>query len=198
MNDSMKRPISLGIDLAGSEKRPTGLCVLDSRLNAITWVVKLDNEIIQAVEKWRPEIVAIDAPLSLPKQGALRECDKELLRRGIRLLPPAAGPMLKLTLRGIRLCTELRSRGFKVIEVFPGGAQDVLGIPRKRAGKDRLLAGLRKLGIKQLRDNITLDELDAVTAAYVGLLYLRHQVEIIGGCDGYIVMPASTRGKARS
>ena len=39
-------------------------------------------------------------------------------------------------------------KDFVVIEAYPGGAQDVLGIPRKQRGLDKLKAGLEKLGIK--------------------------------------------------
>jgi len=63
-------------------------------------------------------IVAIDAPLSLPtgrksieqKTGVhLRECDKELLKRGIKFFPVTLGPMRKLTSRGITLRRILES-----------------------------------------------------------------------------------------
>jgi len=43
--------------------------------------------------------------------------------------------MRKLTMRGIKLREIFQSQGFHVIEVYPGGAQDVLGIPRKREGR---------------------------------------------------------------
>jgi hypothetical protein len=42
--------------------------------------------------------------------------------------------MRKLTSRGIRLREILEAKGFCVIEVYPGGAQDVLGLARKQRG----------------------------------------------------------------
>lgn len=185
----MKRPLAMGVDLAASERRPTGICILSAELEAETWLVRRDSEIVECAEKYKPEVIAIDAPLSVPKRGSLRECDRVLLRRGIRLFPPTIPSMKKLTLRGIGLKEELAKRGFLVIEVFPGGAQDVLGIPRKKAGRKAVLQGLRRLGIRGIKDDATLDELDAVTAAYVGLLYLIGLAEVVGGDDGSIIMP---------
>ena len=185
----LRRPIAMGVDLAASEKRPTGLCILSVELEAETWIVWRDSEIVECAERYKPEVIAIDAPLSVPKAGSLRECDRALLKRGIRLLPPTIPSMRRLTLRGIGLKEELAKRGFLVIEVFPGGAQDVLDIPRKKAGRKAVLQGLEGLGIRGVRTDATIDELDAVTAAYVGLLYLTGLAEVVSGRDGSIVMP---------
>lgn len=190
--------LSLGVDLAGSSRRPTGVCLLDEDLNAETWVVYTDEKVLEAALEFQPKVVAIDAPLSLPhgrscvddKTGPhLRECDKALLKLGIRFFPVTLGPMRVLTARGIRLKNALEARGFNVIEVYPGGAQDVLGIPRKAAGRGALRSGLERLGIKGLKSDVSADELDAVTAALVGLLYLRGEASVLEGRDGAIVMP---------
>ncbi len=76
--------IVVGIDLAGSPKRPTGLCVLRD-LSAETRVAFSDDAIHNFVKEARPTLIPIDAPLSLPKgrhtihdhSGEhLRECDR--------------------------------------------------------------------------------------------------------------------------
>ncbi len=132
----------VGLDLAGVENRPTGFCVLEG-LTAETMLVYTDQEILKGIKAVHPDVVAIDAPLSLPTGrksidertgNHLRECDKELLRRGIRFFPITLGPMRKLTSRGIALRKALEAKGFRVIEVYPGGAQDILRIPRKQKG----------------------------------------------------------------
>jgi len=183
--------------LAGSEARPSGLCILRD-MSVKTRVLYSDEEILQSIERSKPEIIAIDAPLSLPKGRKsleqrspihLRECDRELLRRGIRFFPVTLGPMRKLTARGIRLRKILEKKGFKVIEVYPGGAQDVLGIPRKQHGLDKLRKGLQKMRIKGLSERMTHDELDAVTSALVGKMFLEDRTEAFGKIDGQIVMP---------
>ena len=152
----------IGLDLSGSEKRPTGFCILE-KMNVETNLVYSNEEIIQKIEKLKPNIIAIDAPLSLPEGRKsieektnvhLRECDKELLRRKIKFFPITLGPMRKLTERGIRLKNILEGKGFKVIEVYPGGAQDVLKIPRKQNGLDKLVNGLKRLGIKGLNEKM--------------------------------------------
>jgi len=187
----------VGLDLAGVETRPTGFCILENT-EAETFLFYTDQEIIGKIEEVSPKIVAIDAPLSLPPGRKsleertnvhLRECDKELLKRGIKFFPVTLGPMRKLTSRGIQLKRILESKHFKVIEVYPGGAQDVLGIPRKQKGLQKLRSDLKKLGIKGIVDTVSADELDAVTCAYVGKLYLERRAVTYGTPDQGIVMP---------
>ncbi|MGD0495435.1 MAG: DUF429 domain-containing protein [Candidatus Bathyarchaeia archaeon] len=189
----------VGLDLAGVETRPTGFCILEN-MNAMTFVVYKDEEMIKKIQETKPKIVAVDAPLSLPagrksideRTGThLRECDKELLRRRIRFFPVTLGPMRKLTSRGIELRKILESEHFKVIEVYPGGAQDVLGIPRKQEGLDKLRGGLKKLQIKGIANAMSADELDAITCAYVGKLYLEGKTLTYGSDDQTIIMPSS-------
>ncbi len=187
----------VGLDLAGVEGRPTGLCVLRA-LMAETCLVYTNNEIVSKIEENKPKMIAIDAPLSLPAGRRsieqrtlvhLRECDKELLKRGIKFFPVTLGPMRKLTSRGITLRRILETRHFKVIEVYPGGAQDILEIPRKQQGLERLRAGLERHGIKRLDDGISDHELDAVTCALVGKLFLEGKTITYGTPDQAIIMP---------
>lgn len=184
----------VGVDLAGSRKRWTGLCYLDEGLRCELRKAKDDEEIVGFVVERMPKLVAIDAPLSLPRgwRGAdaggpaYRECDKRLLEMGIRLLPLTLRPMTMLTMRGIGLKRRLEELGYKVIEVYPGGAQDVLGISRKCC---EIKAGLEALGLKGL-ENAGKDELDAATCALVGWMYLRGMcVEVGDPEEGVIVMP---------
>jgi len=63
-----------------------------------------------------------------------------------------------------------------------------LGLPRKGAGVEALAKGLRGLGLHV--GVWTHDELDAVTCAYVGLLYLEGRAELIGDSDeGEMLLP---------
>jgi len=187
----------VGLDLAGVESRPTGFCTLKG-LRANTRNVYEDEEILKETLEIAPRLVAVDAPLSLPEGRKsieertnihLRECDKELLKRRIRFFPVTIGPMRKLTTRGIRVKKALENGGIKVVEVFPGGAQDVLKIPRKQKGLNELKKGLETLGIIGLVNGLTDHELDAVTCAYVGYLLLKGKACIYGTKDQAIVMP---------
>ena len=187
----------VGLDLAGVESRPTGFCVL-ADMKAETSLIYTDEEILGKIKETQPSVVAIDAPLSLPPGRKsleertsvhLRECDRELLKRGIKFFPVTLGPMRKLTKRGIDLRRVLEADGFIVIEAYPGGAQDVLGIPRKQKGLEKLKAGLESLGIKGLESHVSDHELDAVTCAYVGKLFLEGKAVTYGAPDEGIVMP---------
>jgi len=187
----------VGLDLAGVETRPTGFCTL-AEMNAETSLTYTDTEILKKIKKIAPKIVTIDAPLSLPpgrktleeRTGPhLRTCDKELLKRGIRFFPVTLGPMRKLTARGINLRKALEVENLIAVEVYPGGAQDVLGIPRKQKGLEKLKEGLEGLGIKGLSSQMSDHELDAVTCAYVGQLFLDGKAVIYGVPDDGIVMP---------
>jgi len=181
--------ITMGVDLSASEKRFSGVCVLKG-LKAQTFLLKTDDELVELGKRFRLKLIAIDAPLSLPSSGGLRLCDRELLKRGIRIFPVTFGAMRQLTERGIRLKARFESEGFSVIEVFPGGAQDLLGLPRKHHDLTELKEGLRRIGLQGLKEKATHDEIDAATAAFVGWLWLNGFAELISdGQGGGIVMP---------
>lgn len=194
----------VGIDLAGVPHRTTGFCLLVGR-RAETVALGPTAEILARTVAARPEVVAIDAPLSLPRgrarlgdRGAPHfwEADLELRRRKIPFFPLTLGPMRKLTARGIRIAERLRAQGLTVVEAYPGGAQDLLGLPRKQAGIRRLAAALRRQGLvgSFSRRGVTHDELDAVTAALVGQMLLEGTAELIGDPrEGTIAMPRVDR-----
>jgi len=192
----------LGLDLAGSPRRPTGVCRLAKGL-ARTRLLHADDEILGYVLEERPVLVAIDAPLKLPPGRAsihdrndshYRVCDMELRRRKIPFFPITLGPMRGLTERGMLLAREIERQGIRVIEIYPGGAQDVWGIPRAARDIEALRRGLRSLGVKGLRKAASDHELDAATGALVGNLFLRGEAEVYGNfTEGAIVMPKDTR-----
>jgi predicted nuclease with RNAse H fold len=190
----------IGIDLAGSPKRPTGVCLLRGR-RVETKVVFPDDELLDFVGSVRPTNVGIDAPLFLPlgrcclrndctcpRTIHFRECDLELRRRGIRFFPITLGPMRQLTERGIRLREILSKQGYTVLETYPGAAQDLWGIPRQRN-----IPGLR-CGLGQFvefsRRGLTCHELDAVTCALLAKFHHQGRTELIGRPDeGWMVLP---------
>ena len=185
----------VGIDLTGSEARGTGWCVLNGSI-AETAVLFADDEILDETIRARPQLVSIDSPLCLPRGrtsvddadpgrhefGIMRESERELKRRGVNVYPCLIRSMQKLTARGIRLAETLRDRGIPVIESYPGAAQDIMRIPRKGAGPEWLKTGLRDFGVSgdyELQD-VTHDELDAITSALVGTFHLAGMTEGIG------------------
>ena len=189
----------VGVDLAGSPKRNTGICTLKKETITSCTIVHTDQEIIHYVEKENPSLIAIDAPLNLPpgrksmedENGEhFRPCDREMLQRGIRFFPITLGPMRLLTKRGIHLKRALIRRGYPVIEVYPGAAQDIWHTGRKQDGLSKLRKGLEKLGVNGLNKRMNGDELDAITAALVGQLFLHGKAEVLGDFKrGAIVIP---------
>ena len=196
--------VIVGVDLAGSPRRPTGLCVLHD-VRAETHVAFSDDDIISFIHEARPALIPIDAPLSLPKGRRtihdrsgehLRECDRALLHLGIRFFPVTLGPMRMLTERGLTLKRKHRALGYRAVECYPGAAQDLWGIPRQHKDRLGLLNGLRKLGLRGLKKAATSDELDAATAALVGRWFLIGQGLMLGGEKG-ILIPVVTRSRRK-
>jgi uncharacterized protein len=187
----------VGLDLAGVETRPTGFSILKGMI-AETSDLYSDKDIMEKTVQANPQVILIDAPLSLPpgrksleeRTGPhLRDSDRALMKMGIKIFPVTLGPMRKLTTRGIKMRETFEAMGFIVLEAYPGGAQDVLGIPRKSQGIEKIYEGLATLGLLGLKPGSSDHELDAATIAYVGRLYLAGQTVIYGDPKLGIVMP---------
>ncbi|RLE64719.1 MAG: DUF429 domain-containing protein [Thermoprotei archaeon] len=188
--------VSIGIDLAGVSHRPTGICILKGN-TVRTTIVFTDEEILNIILYERPNIIAIDAPLALPRgktldsKNCIRECDRALWRMGIKFFPINFGGMRKLTLRGIELRRKLENLGFIVIETYPGAVQDILGVPRAKRDRENLrkrLIEIFNLEGDILYKSLTLHELDAITCAIVGKLYLEGKYMAIGDPDEILMI----------
>jgi len=167
--------------LTGSEDRPSGVALLNDNRLIATVRLKSDLDIEAFVLYMAPDLVSIDSPLSLPENPGkiYRDCELELKRRGIGVYWCLLPSMKNLTMRGISLANRLRAKNIQVIESYPGAAQDILNIPRKNKGVEKLASALAEYGIVGNLD-MTHDELDAVTAAIVGILYLKGDYEALG------------------
>ncbi len=195
-------PVVVGIDLRGNELRPTGWAVCHED-TAKTTILHSDQEILSRTLSVKPDLVSIDAPLSLPRGrtsvsddspcrklgGIVRDAERILWSRHIRVYPALIKQMQRLTARGIALAKELELHGIRVIESYPGAAQDVLNIPRKKDDQTLLEEGLRQFGY-EFASGLSHDELDAITSALVGHFYLAGSFEAIGADDeGYMINP---------
>ena len=194
--------VVVGIDLAGSPKRPTGMCVLENNC-AHTQLAYADDEIMAVVEEADPDVVPIDAPLSLPpgrktihdRSGEhFRPCDRDLQKLGIRFFPITLGPMRMLTERGLALKALLEERGYAAVECYPGAAQDQWGIPRQHKSLGGLRRGLQKMGLCGLRATASPHELDAASAALVGNHLLLGEAIMLGGEEGMMMPMAPEEG----
>ncbi len=102
-----------------------------------------DEEILDFVERNHPDLIAIDAPLSLPPGRTsledrnaehFRPSDRELMKRGIRFFPITLGPMRMLTARGIKLKKILTRRNYpssrsipELRRIFSGSRESSMG-----------------------------------------------------------------------
>lgn len=178
---------------------------MDPHKRCKTLILHTDGEVFSHTVNAKPKVVSIDAPLFLPKGREsletpgpphLRECDKELLKMHIKFFPISLGPMRMLTARGMRLRKEFEHEGLEVIESFPGAIQDILGMPRKQGGLGALASALKQNGIDLGKEDaqLTGDELDAVTSALVGLMYVNGESKAIGDPDeGLMILPRPTQ-----
>lgn len=185
----------VGIDLAGVQKKQTGFAILYNDMKVDTEVLYRDEEIINKSLEVKPDIITIDAPLGLPKgrccldyncecakHGHTRKAERLLMKMGIRIFPCGFAGMQKLTMRGIKLRELFENKGYKVIETYPGSAQDILGIPRKGRGVEILRKALVDYGFDGdiRKEKITDHELDAITSALVGKFFLENKYIAIG------------------
>jgi predicted nuclease with RNAse H fold len=191
----------LGVDPASSAARPSGYAVLDeqSRLLALG-LVAADDEILSLASRWRPRMVALDAPLSWPTDldSSGRQCEARLAHEGIGTFRTTRRTIIRaLVERGIALACVLRSQGFQVIEAYPYGSKVRLfgrPIPKKTRSSGRAWLRQRIEGLvpdlAHHRSSITHDELDAVVAAYTALLRDRGLTEDVGDpAEGVICLP---------
>lgn len=168
-----------------------------------------DEEILNAATEVEPRLVAVDAPLSLPRGRAsiedrngphFRACDLALRRLHIPFFPITLGPMRMLTRRGVALRDALGRRGISVLETYPGGVQDLLGWPRKGEGAERLRRALVRFGFRgevQHR-SISHDELDAIACAHVARLFHLGRAQLLGDpTEGQILLPFRPREQRR-
>jgi predicted nuclease with RNAse H fold len=191
----------LGLDPTASDARPSGYAVVDEQAQLLAvGLVTTDEDILELTSRWRPRLVALDAPLSWPldPESKGRQCEIRLAREGIGTFRTTRRTIIRaLVERGIALSADVRSRGFEVIEVYPYGSKVRLfgrPIPKKTAPEGgawlrRRLEGL----IPSLAHHdgpLTHDELDAVVAAYTTLLRDRGLTEDVGDpVEGVICVP---------
>jgi uncharacterized protein YprB with RNaseH-like and TPR domain/predicted nuclease with RNAse H fold len=189
-------PRIVGIDLTGSSRRASGWALLTGDL-IDTKLLSTDEELIDATLAAKPDLVSIDSPLSTPAgypnhTVIYRECERALKKVGISVFWCLLPSMRGLTMRGISLAKKLRQHGIQVIESYPGAAQDMLLIPRKKASLEELKWGLIRAGFRGnwIDEKISHDELDAITSALVGLFYFADDYVALGNTkEDYLIIP---------
>ncbi|MCX8150911.1 MAG: DUF429 domain-containing protein [Candidatus Bathyarchaeota archaeon] len=179
----------IGLDLAGKSKNPSGIAILEGR-NLKARLVYTDTEILEVIEKNKPELIAIDAPLNTPLQGFSRKADRDMIKNGYRVLPPKLTFMNTLTSRAVKLNKRIKEKHYRTIEVHPTSSRKALQIALKDwKSIQETLKALGLQGELQTRRLIT-HELDAATAALTARLHIDNRTDIFGDEEeGYIVVP---------
>lgn len=152
----------VGIDLAAKDKNFTGIAVINGKRE--TFLVKTDSEILEVIEKERPDLVAIDAPLSIRKP--FRACERKIIKMGFHPMPLTIKSIELLAQRAILLASKIK-KNCRVIEVFPSASKKILNLKFKGMSKH---------------------EEDALIAAETGKFYLQGKAKEVRG-NGTIVLP---------
>jgi len=188
----------VGIDLAINPRSETGLAIIDNSGVVSTQLLRTDMEIVDAVMESGPDLIAINAPISLPKgrdcleyncacrrHGSIRQSERQLLKAGVHVFPCCLGKMRSLTKRAIALRRYMEEVGFHVIEV-PGSSTELLGLRHQNGGTR---AALRAHGVV-VKTELVESELDALTTALIGKYYLSDRFTSFGSPDeGFIILP---------
>ncbi len=203
----------LGIDLTSSAEKPSAYALLADNLEVGFGFLQTDMELVEAVYQSRPALVAIDAPLGLPRGTCCleencscqplsklpgRECERELARRRIPCFFTTKKSIIKkMVYRAIWLREQLVAQGHKVIEVYPYASKICLWgrpIPSKLKPRgvdflrERLTEIIPTLTPEKGRLNHNL--CDAILAAYTAWLFYHGQAEALGNpTEGQIVIP---------
>ena len=213
----MKYPVFLGIDLTSSEAEPSACVGLDGKSELVYFgFVAKDEDIVALLDFYSPEVVAIDAPLSLPvglccledacrcktRSGRkTRQCDYELRRLGIPCYPTSKKTFIKdLIYRGIALkasiCRDAKQAS-QVIEVYPFASKVRLfgeTVPRKTTGQGITFhrAKLAEIlpGLEPYLDVFDHDLCDAAMAAHTAFLHSQGRTQALGDPqEGLILIP---------
>jgi predicted nuclease with RNAse H fold len=176
-----------------------------------------NTDIVTLLNFYSPQVIAIDAPLSLPSGLCCleeychcqpkfprknRQCDQELRQQGIPCYPTGKKTFIKdLIYRGIELKNGIdfeAKQACQVIEVYPFASKVRLfgkAIPRKTTKqgmtfvRDKL--GDILLGIEPYLDMFNHDLCDAAVAAYTALLHHQNRVDALGNnAEGLILIPS--------
>ena len=205
----------LGVDLTSSARKPSAFAVVDemSRLRRLDFF-RHDDELLSLASELSPRIIAIDAPLGLPKGLHCLEEDcscgsdinpkgrageMELARMGIGLFFTSKKSIIKpLIYRAIELARRLREEGHTVIEVYPYATKVLVfndqEVPRKSSKEN--LPFLRKnlprlvRGLEPYLGKLNNDLADAVLAAFTAVLHHQGRTDLLGNREeGFIVVP---------
>ena len=209
--------LCLGIDLAGVERRETGIAVLRGGYLELLATASTDADILDfARQAGHFATLAINAPLTLPRGRCCldddcpcrhdpgtrsRQLERDLARMRV---PTLATALLKvLARRGMRLAATLREAGWQPLEVYPYASLQLLDLPtagkRTQLGRAHIYAALREIVPGLDHPDASEHQLDAVVCAYTAHLWKAGLTRTVGDpAEGLVVIPDRERLAARA
>lgn len=200
--------IVCGIDMASA--KPSTVAFIDDKLNIDTLVDlnELSTGFIAKSTDSNVPVIAIDSPLGFPSgmccleescpckpsKGNGRLAERELSKMGISSYYTTKKTIIKpMIYKAIKWTKILRRYGFTVIEIYPYATKVRLfgkPVPSKTKNLSVLKALVFSLGFPEAVSECNHDQIDAILAAYTGLLYIQGNTEEVGDeTESKIVIP---------
>lgn len=207
--------VFLGVDLRASPSRTSAVAVLNEQSMLVhISAFQTYNELLKIVRAYRPALIAIGAPLSLPaglcclepscpceledpqKRG--RQLELELARMGISCFFTNKRSIVRqLIYRGIEFNRRLLKRGYQVVEIYPYASKLILmgeDVPPKNSARNVVFMReqLPHLinGLEPHIDSLDRNICDALVSAYTALLHSRKATDVLGSPEeGLLVLP---------
>jgi len=207
-NFSESIDVCIGIDLAGVERRETGIALLHGGRLVLLASAGTDAEILAFVAQAGPDAtVAINAPLTRPRGRCCleddcpcrhdpgtrsRQLERALLHMGVPIL--ATGLIKVLARRGHALAETLRCEGWEPLEVYPFATLRLLDLPtrgkRTRLGRQRIHHALQPLVPGLDHPDASEHQLDAVVCALTAHRWRQGRTRTVGVADeGLMIIP---------
>lgn len=194
----------MGIDLSAKTENDTGITIIHHNKLFFKTVFS-DEEILTEIINEGPVVVAIDAPLSLPKgrcclekeckcsiRGHFRHSDKKMRKFG-GVLPLTFYGMKLLTHRGIQLKKSIKTvmgnnLKLKIIETHPRTSGKIMGLGQDKQTTFNALNNFFLVNKKA--DELTNHEIDSALAALTGVYYIFEKFKELGDpSEGTIIIP---------
>lgn len=212
--------VVLGVNLRASIERPSAVVGLDCRSQVVLFnSFKEDSELLEIARKYKPRMIAVGSPLSLPAglcclesecacdfalpEAKGRQFELDLSRMGISCFFTTKTSITReLIYRGVDINRQLSGSGNKVIEVYPYATKIILfgdGTARKAEARnpqalDDQVAGL-VTGLNHVIKKMDRNTRNAVLNAYTALLHSRDNTDVLGTPEeGLLVLPRLPSG----
>lgn len=189
----------IGIDFGAQLAGTTCCAVKIIGTNTVTILTSTKGKsadlfIYDCVKKFKPILVGIDAPLSLPlfytnpqqySDNNYRYCDREL---------SAMSPMFLggLTSRAMKMRFELEQQNIQCIEVYPKAfvkkhSLDLLGYKESKENIPNCIEALTKIVDVTVKEPITTwHEFDSLVAVAITECYYTNKADSVGNEEGFI------------